>query len=97
MKHIIAAVSFGLVAAPAFAQSFDRSPTDPVMPAYSYDPTVPFYSRNEERRQVASAGITRSDAEISSEVRESAEDLDRTEDLAARHIERQEGYFDPSN
>lgn len=97
MKRLIAAVSFGLIAAPAFAQSFDRSPTDPVMPAYSYDPTAPSYTRSEERRQVAAAGLTRSDAEISSDVSDSAQDLAGAEDLAARHIERQDGYFDPSN
>jgi hypothetical protein len=97
MKRIIAVVSFGLIASPAFAQSFDRSPTDPTMPAHIYDPTVSSSAPSEERRQVAAAGITRSDAEISNDVRDSAEDLDRAGELAARHAEREEGYFDPSN
>jgi hypothetical protein len=97
MKRIIAVASFGLIASPVFAQSFDRSPTDPTRPAYTYDRTVSSAAPSEERRQVAVSGITRSDAEISSDVRDSGEDLERAEELAARHVEREEGYFDPSN
>ena len=62
MKRIIAAAAaFALVASPALAQSFDRSPTDPVMPSHTYDPTVPSYDRAvdssaaEKRRQVGAA------------------------------------------
>jgi hypothetical protein len=92
VKRIIAAVSFALIASPALAQSFDRSPTDPIMPSYSYDPTVRSDALGEERRQVAAAGTTRSDAEISTEA-----PVNAAADVDERHVERQEGYFDPSN
>jgi hypothetical protein len=55
MKRLIAAVSFALIAAPAAAQSFDRSPTDPVMPTYGV---------TERAQLAAAAGSTRSDVEI---------------------------------
>ncbi len=97
MKRIVAVVSFALITSPAFAQSFDRSPTDPNMPAHTYDPTVSSSTASEERRQLAAAGITRSDAEISNDVQDSAQDLERAGELAARHVEREAGYFDPSN
>ena len=37
MKRLIVAVSFAVAASPALAQSFELSPTDPIMPAASYD------------------------------------------------------------
>ena len=36
MKRLIAAVSLAVAASPALAQSFELSPTDPIMPAASY-------------------------------------------------------------
>ena len=104
MKRIIAAAAFALVASPALAQSFDRSPTDPIMPSHTYDPTVPSYDRAvdssaaEERRQVASSGTTRSDLEISTEASVGATGARAgAADFEDRHVERHEGYFDPSN
>ena len=94
MKRIIAAVSFALIASPALAQSFDRSPTDPIMPSYSYDPTVRSDALSEERRQVAAAGTTRSDAEISTDAEAP---VNAAAEVDERHVEHQEGYFDPSN
>jgi hypothetical protein len=103
MKRMIAAVSFGLLASSALAQSFDRSPTDPTMPAYAYDPSAPYgraeerYASSEDRRQVAASGATRSDLEISTEAQAAGEEQAVGEALDERHLERQEGYFDPSN
>lgn len=82
MKRIIAAVSFALIAAPAAAQSFDRSPTDPVMPSYGVT----------EPAQLAAGGATRSDMEIATDTR-----ADASTDERSMNAERQPGYFDPSN
>jgi hypothetical protein len=49
MKHLIVIASFSFLATPAFAQSFDRSPTDPTMPSATYDPTAPVVERQVER------------------------------------------------
>ena len=81
MKRLIAAVSFALIAAPAAAQSFDRFPTDPVMPTYG---------ATERSQYAAAAGSTRSDAEISTDTRAGAA-------IDQRNVERQPGYFDPSH
>jgi hypothetical protein len=81
MKRLIAAVSFALIAAPAAAQSFDRSPTDPVMPTYGV---------TERAQLAAAAGSTRSDVEIAAEARAGAT-------IDDRNVERQPGYFDPSH
>ncbi len=89
MKRLIAAASFAFIAAPAAAQSFDRSPTDPVMPTYGT--VMPPYGAT-ERAQLAAAGATRSDIEISTDTR-----ADATTDERNVNAERQAGYFDPSN
>ena len=91
MKHLIAAVSLSLLAAPAVAQStFDRTPTDPVMPSYAYDPTVSERAAAQQREHYAAAsGATRSDVEIAQPAPVPAYEYE------ARHLERQPGYFDP--
>jgi hypothetical protein len=87
MKHLIVITSFAFLATAAFAQSFDRSPTDPTMPSATYDPTAPAVERQVERDGFAATGSTRSAAEISTEAQS-------VNDYTERNVEQREGYFD---
>jgi hypothetical protein len=87
MKHLIVIASFAFLATPAFAQSFDRSPTDPTMPSATYDPTAPVIERQAERDGFAATGSTRSDVEISTEAQS-------VNDYTDRNVEQHKGYFD---
>ena len=87
MKHLIVIASFAFLATPAFAQSFDRSPTDPTMPSATYDPTAPVIERQVQRDGFAATGSTRSDVEISTEAQS-------VNDYTDRNVEQRKGYFD---
>lgn len=92
MKRLIAAVALLVLTVPVFAQSFDRSPTDPVMPRAFYDPTSSpaQEAKREQRPQPAAAGATRSDRETPAQASAASAEF------LKRHVERQPGYFDPS-
>lgn len=65
MKRLIAAVSFSLLAVPAFAQNglpYDQNLVDRALPNIEFSAVET--SVADERSQVASAGNTRSDVEI---------------------------------
>ena len=87
MKHLIVIASFAFLATPAFAQSFDYGPTDPTMPAATYDPTAPVLELQVERDGFAATGSTRSDVEISTEAQS-------VNDYTDRNVEQRRGYFD---
>jgi hypothetical protein len=85
MKRLIATVMFAVLAAPVFAQS-SLGRTDAIGPDWVFG-----VNAAAERIQVASSGATRSDAApaIGSGADEGADEV-------SRHVERQPGYFDPS-
>jgi hypothetical protein len=82
MKRLIATVSFAVFAAPVLAQS--TGPTSPIGPSWVFG-----FGPAQEATQVASSGATRSDVEI-------AVNSGEARDYPAS-LERQPGYFDPSN
>ena len=92
MKRLIATVSFAVLATPVFAQSsFGR--TDAIGPdeVFNFNASTATSIANttqagQERTQVASSGVTRSDV---------APAIDSGAEEPSRHVERQPGYFDP--
>jgi hypothetical protein len=96
MKRFIAAVSFAVLATPAFAQPQSSGPTSAIGPSWIFEfngtatnAAGATAQRQEDRSQVASSGVTRSDTEIGVETAPET-------DFASRHVEAQPGYFDPS-
>jgi hypothetical protein len=82
MKRLIATVSFAVLATPVFGQSA-LGRTDPIGPDFVFS----FNTASTERTQVASSGATQSDA---------TPGIDSEVDEVSSHVERQPGYFDPS-
>lgn len=83
MKRLLAAVSLAVLAVPALAQPQSLGRTDAMGPAWIYE------FQSAERTTLASSGATRSDTEIGTDAADAS-------NFVSRHVERQPGYFDPS-